>query len=109
MFNNPVIKEEGYTIVITKEHLAGDKQIDSDCPGFRAFKDALPSKVYFNIPTEPVNCRNWGLANNRTQWGISNKHLWTSYKKNSNGELVKFIMTTAKIGDEIILKKSTLI
>jgi len=95
---------EDYTIIITAKHLAGDKRLDSDCPGFRALKDALPNEVYLNIPTEPVNCRNWGLTSNRTRWDTGH-HVWESYKKDLNGVLDLFNMMGAEIGDEVIFKK----
>jgi len=95
--------EKSYEIVITGEHLAGDKWIESDCPGARAFQDALPSEVYLEIPTEPINYRLWSLTNNNT-W-CNNKHVWESYKKDSNGELDLFNMMRAEVGDEVVFKK----
>jgi len=94
MFNNSVIKQD-YEIVITAKHLAGNKWDSDDCPGYRAFKDALPSEVYENLPKDNGL---WGAKyNSEKQWG--------SYKKDSDGELVLFNMMEAETDDEIIFKK----
>jgi len=90
MFNNP--EEEGYTIVITAKHVTGNTLDGYDCPGARAFKDALPSEVYLNLPKYGGL---WGTRDNDDKQ-------WTSYKKNSNGKLVSFNMMEAEIGDKII-------
>jgi len=114
MFSTPITEGE-YKIVITEEHVAGNKHQSNDCPGFRAFKDALPKNVYLKIPTI---YRHWAVTNNntcwekRTNWNNDNnrwvsyrKNLSGSYKKNSNGELVVFSMMRAEVGDEVVFKK----
>jgi len=90
---------EDYTIVITEEHLAGDKWIEGDCPGYRAFKDALPSEVYLNILP---SYRLWAKNNNKCPG--HNGYRWGSWKKYSDGELVRYNMMQVQVGDEIVFK-----
>jgi len=79
-----------YSVTITKKHLGGDFTNPYDCPGYHAFKSAMPPLRYFVLRNKS---KGWWTYANRTG-------TWESFKNNEH-----CVMFDVQVNDVIQFRK----